>query len=260
MQLIERFSRFLRPGSLNSRAPAFTARVPDGQRVYAIGDVHGCADLLLKLIAQVEADNNLREPAEMTLVFLGDLIDRGPDSARVLDIIGNLQARWQVRLIAGNHEEMFLESLGSDRVLRQFLQHGGRETILSYMKDAGAYARLTIEELREQLPSIVPEAHLELLRSMENILTIGDYVFVHAGIRPGVPLQDQAQKDLRWIRKDFLEIDFDPGFVVVHGHTVATEVLSGPYRIGIDTGAYVHGRLTAVALEGSSRWFLKAEQ
>lgn len=259
MSILERFSTFFRPRSRISRSPSRIARVPEGHRVYAIGDVHGCAELLAGLLTKIEADNTAREPAETTLVFLGDLIDRGPDSARVLDIVAYLQSRWAVRLIAGNHEEMFLASFGSDRVLRQFLQHGGRETILSYMNDADAYAQLTIEELREQLPHIVPQAHLQLMRSMENVWTLGDYVFVHAGIRPGVALADQTEKDLRWIRKDFLEADFDPGFVVVHGHTVTPEVLSGPYRIGIDTGAYVHGRLTAVGLEGSSRWFLYGE-
>ena len=236
------------------------ARIPHGHRVYAIGDVHGCADLLAVLLERIDADDSAREPAETTVVFLGDLIDRGPDSARVLDMVAYLQTRRNVRLIAGNHEEMFLASFGCDRVLRQFLHHGGRETILSYMGDAEAYARLTIEELREQLPRLVPDRHLQLLRSMDNVLTIGDYVFAHAGIRPSVPLAEQSERDLRWIRKDFLEADFEPGFVVVHGHTIAPDVMSRPHRIGVDTGAYLHGRLTAIALEGTARWFLQAEK
>lgn len=260
VSVLERFTKFLRPRQGNSRIPSLGARIPEGQRVYAIGDVHGCADLLARLLVRIEADDDAREPAETTVVFLGDLVDRGPDSARVLDMVAYLQTRRNVRLIAGNHEEMFLASFGSDRVLRQFLQHGGRETILSYMQDAEAYARLTIEELREQLPGLVPERHLQLLRSMDNVLTIGDYVFVHAGIRPGVPLAEQSERDLRWIRKDFLDADFDPGFVVVHGHTVAPDVMSGARRIGIDTGAYLHGRLTAIALEGTARWFLQEEK
>jgi serine/threonine protein phosphatase 1 len=254
------FSKILRHWQRNSRACGLKARIPQGHRVYAIGDVHGCADLLAVLLERIDADDFAREPAETTVVFLGDLIDRGPDSARVLDMVADLQTRRNVRLIVGNHEEMFLASFGSGRVLRQFLQHGGRETILSYMEDADAYARLTIEELREQLPRLVPERHLQLLRSMDNILMIGDYVFVHAGIRPGVPLAEQSEQDLRWIRKDFLDADFDPGFVVVHGHTVAPDVISGSCRIGIDTGAYLHGRLTAIGLEGVTRWFLHEEK
>lgn len=255
----DKFRNFLRPWQRDLRISGLDARIPQGHRVYAIGDVHGCADLLAVLLERIEADDSAREPAETTLVFLGDLIDRGPDSARVLDMVVSLQARLNVRLIAGNHEEMFLASFSSDRTLRQFLQHGGRETILSYMKDAEAYARLTINELRAILPGLVPERHLQLLHKMDNFVQIGDYVFVHAGIRPGVPLADQSEKDLRWIRKDFLDAYFDPGFVVVHGHTVARDVMSGPRRIGIDTGAYVNGRLTALALEGTARWFLFGE-
>lgn len=258
--VLERFTKFLRPRQGNARISSLGARIPEGQRVYAIGDVHGCADLLARLLELIEADDSAREPADTTVVFLGDLVDRGPDSARVLDMVAYLQTRRNVRLIAGNHEEMFLASFGCDRVLRQFLHHGGRETILSYMGDAEAYARLTIEELREQLPGLVPERHLQLLRSMDNVLIIGDYVFVHAGIRPSVPLAEQSERDLRWIRKDFLEADFEPGFVVVHGHTIAPDVMSRPHRIGVDTGAYLHGRLTAIALEGTARWFLQAEK
>jgi len=258
VSLLERLSCFLRASDRNSRAPARSACIPPGQRVYAIGDVHGCADLLLSLIAKIEADAKGRENADTTLIFLGDLIDRGPDSARVLNIVEDLKSRWHVRMIAGNHEEMFLASFNSDRVLRQFLQHGGRETILSYMDDHAAYARLTIEELRERLPSLVPARHLRLMEAMESMIRIGDYLFVHAGIRPGIALEDQADKDLRWIRKDFLEADWDPGVVVVHGHTVSREVVSAAHRVGIDTGAYVHGRLTAIALEANVRWFLYA--
>lgn len=260
MSVIERFTKFLRPRQGNSRISCLEARIPQGQRVYAIGDVHGCDDLLAGLLERIDADDRARGPAETTVVFLGDLIDRGPGSARVLDLVADLQTRRTVRLIAGNHEEMFLASFESERVLRQFLQFGGFETIQSYMGDVEVSPRLTVEELREQLPGLVPERHLQLLRSMDNVLTIGDYVFVHAGIRPGVPLAEQSERDLRWIRKDFLEADFDPGFVIVHGHTIAPDVMSRPHRIGVDTGAYLHGRLTAIALEGTARWFLQEEK
>ena len=238
-------------------APApITASVPAGQRVYAFGDIHGRLDLLAELLAKVEADDAARGPADTTLVFLGDLVDRGPDSAGVIDAVMALTRRRKVRTLAGNHEEMFLGSFTKMATLRHFLRFGGRETLLSYFPDKAAYEAMGFDEVQAAMADAVPLAHREFLAGMEDMVQIGDYLFVHAGIRPDVPLEAQQPSDLRWIREPFLDHPADHGCVVVHGHTISDEVVERPNRIGIDTGAYMSGRLTAIGLEGSERWFL----
>lgn len=254
--MFEAFRSFLRSRRHAGRRP-WPALSP-GQRIYAIGDVHGRADLLEDLIGQILRDEAIREPAETTIVFLGDLIDRGPDSAGVIEQVLSLQRRCKVRAVGGNHEEMFLASLNSDDTLRRFLAYGGREMVLSYLGDVEVYNRLTIPELRERLPVIVPPAHMAFFQGLEDMIVIGSYVFVHAGIRPGVPLESQDLRDLRWIREGFLDDDRDTGFVVVHGHTISEDIEIRPNRVGLDTGAYLHGRLSALAIEGGAQWFLEA--
>ena len=237
---------------------ATTAALPEGQRVYAIGDIHGRLDLFEQLIAAIDADDATRTPAETTVVLLGDLIDRGPDSAGVIDAAMAWGERRQVRLLAGNHEEMFLDSLKRTEVLRHFLRYGGKETVLSYPIDRTDYRELSLDELQERLRDAVPQAHVDYLRGAEDAVAIGDYLFVHAGIRPGVPLEDQNPADLRWIREKFITDTRDHGCVVVHGHTISAAVEEMPNRIGIDTGAFQSGRLTALGLEGRGRWYLVA--
>lgn len=247
--------------SLFSPRPApVKASVPEGQRIYAVGDVHGRLDLFRQLIALIEADDLARNPARTTIVLLGDLIDRGPDSAGVIDAAIALSARRAVRSLAGNHEEMFLDSFEKIATLKHFLRYGGKETVLSYPLPADDYDRMTHEEIQQVLPQIVPARHLAYLRSMEDHIAIGDYLFVHAGIKPGVPLTEQRASDLRWIREPFLDHPADHGFIVVHGHTISEEVVERRNRIGIDTGAYISGRLTAIGLEGTERWFLTASE
>ena len=231
-------------------------RIPRGERVYAVGDVHGRLDLLLDLVRQIEVDNDARGEAGTTIVFLGDLIDRGPDSAGVIDAVLDLSRRRSVRVLCGNHEEMFLGALESDDVLRQFLRFGGRETVLSYGVDESQYAELELGELRGRLPVLVPAEHLEFLRNLEDWVRIGDYLFVHAGIRPGVPLALQSKSDLRWIREPFLGSAVAGSECVVHGHSVFDAPRERAGRIGIDTGAYQSGRLTALGLEGGARWYM----
>lgn len=230
--------------------------IPAGERVYAVGDVHGRLDLFEELINRIEADDATRPLAETTIVLLGDLVDRGPDSAGVIEEAMQLAERRRVRTILGNHEEMFLASFVRIEVLRNFLLHGGRETLLSYGYDPEEYMAATLEEVCDKLPDLVPHHHIDFLESLEHQVRIGDYLFVHAGIRPGVPLEEQAGSDLRWIRREFLEDRRDHGCVVVHGHTITDEVDEQDNRIGIDTGAFATGRLTAIGLEGTERWFL----
>jgi serine/threonine protein phosphatase 1 len=252
--MIKRFRSYLAPRAAAKAAAA----VPPGQRVYAIGDIHGRLDLFERLIAAIDADDAARGPAETTVILLGDLIDRGPASAGVIDAARAWRRRRRVRMLAGNHEEMLLESFFRRETLRHFLRYGGKETILSYPIEPEVYQQLSLESLQALLPDIVPPEHIELLESMEDYVAVGDYLFVHAGIRPGVALEQQKRSDLRWIRDAFTEHPGDHGVVVVHGHTISEEVEERPNRIGIDTGAFMTGRLTAVGLEAAERWFLTA--
>ena len=232
--------------------------VPKGQRVYAIGDIHGRLDLFEQLIIAIDADDAARAKAETTVVLLGDLVDRGPDSAGVIDAAMAWGTRRRVRLLAGNHEEMFLDSLDRTEVLRHFLRYGGKETVLSYPVDRTDYRELSLDELQARMRDAVPQAHIDYLRAAEDAVAIGDYLFVHAGIRPGVALEDQNPADMRWIRESFISDTRDHGCIVVHGHTITAAVEEMPNRIGIDTGAFQSGRLTALGLEGSQRWYLAA--
>lgn len=235
--------------------PAPASRMPPGLRVYAIGDIHGRADLLSALMRQIEADDRARGAAELQLIFLGDLIDRGPQSAEVVEQAMRIAAELPCRLLMGNHEEVFLKSLdGDERALRLFLRIGGRETILSYGMDEATYNRLDYAELLAALPGLVPPAHRAFLERFEDLIEIGDYVFVHAGIRPEIALAEQRANELRWIRDEFLDHPGPHPKIVVHGHTITSEVEWRPYRIGIDTGAYASDRLTALALEDDQRW------
>ncbi len=240
--------------------PAPPTAIPDGQRVYAIGDIHGRNDLLNKLIALIEADDASRGPSDSLIIFLGDLVDRGQDSSGVIETARALAARRPVRFLCGNHEEMFLGSFEREDTLRHFLRHGGRETLLSYDIEPQVYNIVTLTELHEMLPALVPQAHRDFMAAMEDRIVVGDYVFVHAGIRPGVALEDQSPSDLRWIRGEFIDDRTPRDFAVVHGHTITDEPQVLPLRIGIDTGAFASGRLTALGLQGTDRWLIEARE
>ncbi len=235
-----------------------SAAIPAGQRVYAVGDVHGRSDLFEALVAAIEADDAARARAQTTIILLGDLIDRGPDSAGVIAAARTLAARRPMRALCGNHEEMFLKSFEDLEVLHHFLRYGGRETILSYPIDIAGWNAATMEEAQAMMRWAIPEDDLEFFCTFEDAIVIGDYLFVHAGIAPGVPLAEQSTHDLRWMREPFLSHAGDHGHVVVHGHTIAEQAEVRRNRIGIDTGAYLHGRLTALGLEGEERWLVTA--
>lgn len=248
--------------SLLRRSPAKpvfpTPAVPDGQRVYAIGDIHGRDDLFAALIDQIEVDDSARDPAETTIVLLGDLIDRGPASAAVVERAFALAQRRRVRLLTANHEEVFLKALGgSVDALRFFCRIGGEETIWSYGIVGEAYRAMSFDELLPALQAVVPDHHRAMLEAAEDHVKIGDYLFVHAGIKPGVELAGQKPSDLRWIREPFLDDPRWHGALVVHGHTITDAVDERPNRIGIDTGAYASGKLTAIGMAGTDRWFLE---
>jgi serine/threonine protein phosphatase 1 len=243
------------------KAPiAPTGSIPAGQRIYAIGDIHGRMDLLQDLLRRITADDETRPGAETTLIFLGDLIDRGPESAQVVTFLAQLataRPAGRTRFLAGNHEEVFLASLeGDEKTLRFFTRIGGRETILSYGLSETEYNGLDYAELATTLQERVPAAHRDFLSSFEDMIVVGDYVFVHAGIRPGEALTRQRTKDLRWIRNEFIEHSGPLEKIVIHGHTITEDVDTAAYRIGLDTGAYASGKLTAMGFEGDRRWVI----
>lgn len=237
------------------------AAVPAGQRVYAVGDIHGRIDLFDELLDRIAADDRARGPAQTVLILLGDLVDRGPDSRAVVERAmalrgGGMALRW----LKGNHEEVFLDALAGDpRVVKYFIGIGGDATIQSYGITGDDYRNATFAELAERLPAQVPAAHRDFLASGEDMIRIGDYVFVHAGVKPHVALDEQSPADMRWIRGPFLDSDEDHGALVIHGHSISDAVEERFNRIGIDTGAYASGRLTAIGLEGDARWYLATE-
>lgn len=232
--------------------------VPDGQRIYAVGDIHGRCDLFAALLEAIEEDDAASITADTTVILLGDLVDRGPDSAGVIALAREWQGRRRVRILGGNHEEMFLRGFDEIEIFRHFLRHGGRETVLSYGIDRAGFLQATLEEAQQLMRDAVSPDDIAFLESFEDMITIGDYVFVHAGIDPRVPLDEQRQRDLRWIREPFLSHSEPYGPVVVHGHTISDAPEDCGNRIGIDTGAFMSGRLTALVLEGTSRRYLEA--
>ena len=248
-------TRLLR-GRARARQPARS--VPPGTRTYAIGDIHGRLDLLEALLAKIEEDDAARGPAESQVILLGDLIDRGPQSAQVIERALRLeQAGNACRFLLGNHEEVFLKALAGDlKTLAFFTRIGGRETILSYGVSEQEYRDCDYPALLDLLRERVPQAHIDFLQRFEDLIVLGDYAFVHAGVRPDRPLEEQQTSDLRWIRTEFLDHRGTLEKIVVHGHTVTEKVELRPHRIGLDTGAYASGRLTAMGFEGEDRWIL----
>ena len=232
---------------------------PDGYRAYAIGDIHGRVDLLEELLAKIEADIGSRPPTENFIIFLGDLIDRGPASAAVVDRLRTYGVQDATTIfLSGNHEEVMLRVLAGEKggLLADWLKFGGAECVASYGLDPVALATLGEAAALKAIRAKVPKAHEEFLSSFADTFRFGDYLFVHAGIRPGLGIAEQTQSDLRWIREPFLGDTKDHGFVVVHGHTISDKVEERANRIGLDTGAYRTGILTALAVEGTDRWFL----
>ncbi|MES1983558.1 MAG: metallophosphoesterase [Pseudomonadota bacterium] len=234
------------------------ASIGDDKRVYAIGDIHGRADLLIDLLRRIDDNDADCIPCPTELILLGDLIDRGPQSCQVVDHALKLaRAGVPIRFIKGNHEEIFVEAARGDVAsVRFFCRIGGEQTLLSYGLSAADYAKMKAEDIGQWMLANIPRAHVDFLDSFSDMIEMGDYVFVHAGVRPGVALNAQNSQDLHWIRGDFLKCPDPFDKVVIHGHTITQEVDEHPNRIGIDTGAYLSGRLTAIGLQGDEHWFL----
>lgn len=235
------------------------ASLPAGERVYAIGDIHGRLDLFEELVRAVEADDTARPAASTTFILLGDLIDRGPDSRAVVERVMALTASGgDVRCLKGNHEEAFIRvAQGDVRALPVFRRMGGETTLASYGLSPALFRVMTDQEIVKWIGSHLPRAHIDFLDALPDSIAIGDYLFVHAGIRPGVPIKDQSPADLRWIRREFLDHRGPHSHMIIHGHSISPDVDERAGRIGIDTGAFLSGRLTAIGLEGRDRWFLQ---
>ena len=242
--------------------PPAAPTLPDGVVVWAIGDIHGRLDLLQPLVEAIVADLRACAAARKVVVFLGDYIDRGPDSRGVLQLLSGLSVvqgiEW--RFLKGNHEQAMLGFLDDPSTGPRWCEYGGDNALRSYGLRAPelthrieAWARVAAD-LRHKLT----DQELAFLKGLELSVTVGDYFFSHAGARPGVALDRQSAEDLMWIRRQFLDSPVGFGQVIVHGHTPATDVHSDHRRIGIDTKAYDSGVLTALRLEGSSRSILQA--
>jgi serine/threonine protein phosphatase 1 len=229
------------------------ARAPDGSRVYAVGDIHGCLGLLEELHWLIRSDAEMAGATRNVVVYLGDLVDRGEDSAGVIDLLLDRPLQgFEVYHLRGNHEEMMLDFLDNPASGGRWLANGGDATLESYgvtLLD-GEDGLIT---MNDELKAKLPPRHLEFLRGLGYAHGEGGYWFVHAGIRPGVPLDRQTPTDMVWIRERFLNSETDHGKVIVHGHTPRDTVEQYDNRIGVDTGAYYSGRLSCIALEGAER-------
>lgn len=237
----------------------------EGELVYAVGDVHGCYDLMKALLASIAADSAGRARGRRPiLIFLGDYVDRGPDSAKVVEALIWLKRRpdLEVRLLKGNHEQAMLAFLDAPEANAAWLRWGGAETLAAYgvaPPEPATADPLALSRARDELLARMPAGHLRLLQRLELMVAVGDYAFVHAGVRPGAPLGQQTEQDLLWIREGFLDFDGPLEKVIVHGHTWLDEQPRfSEHRLALDTGAYRTGVLTALRLDGVEREVLQA--
>ncbi|MDO8800180.1 metallophosphoesterase family protein [Phenylobacterium sp.] len=252
------FSRLF--GRKTPEAPPTT----QGRLAYAVGDIHGRLDAFDALLHVIAQDVLVSQPSQQPmLILLGDYVDRGPASAQVIDAILRLQTEpaFEVRALKGNHEEALLQFRDEPGFGQTWVEHGGSATLASYgvQPPATRTDPEAWETARRAFREALPEAHKAFFEDLEIMITLGDYAFVHAGVRPGVPLERQVERDLLWIRAEFLQSTAKFEKIIVHGHTPMEEpqIIPGR-RIGVDTGAYATGLLTAVRLDDSGARILQA--
>lgn len=235
-------------------------RAPADSRIYAVGDVHGRVDLLRALHARIREDAAGAAAARKVVVYLGDYVDRGESSRQVIDLLlDEPLAGFESVFLSGNHEEMMLSFLESPAMGAIWLHNGGDATLFSYGIGiaGGSGADQRHAAMQHALRAALPPRHLAFLQGLRLYHVEGGYLFVHAGIQPGVPLDQQSSQDLFWIREEFLHSREDHGHCVVHGHTIVTEPEFRANRIGIDTGAFFSNRLTCLVVEGTDQRTLR---
>jgi serine/threonine protein phosphatase 1 len=236
-------------------------KTPPSTRIYAIGDIHGRLDLLKQLHEQILIDLVGCRAKRKLIIYMGDYVDRGMQSSEVLEYLSHHKiAKCQNVFLRGNHEFAMLSFMRNPKQAADWLNWGGDATLFSYKINLfdGNKKRKSLPQLAEEMRESIPQKHIEFLDGLQNYHIEGDYLFVHAGVRPGLSLEQQTLKDMLMIRDDFIQggsLDAI-GRTVVFGHTIFNQPFEGPQRIGIDTGAYYSGKLTALVLEGSKRSYL----
>lgn len=230
------------------------ARAPEGLRIYAIGDVHGYADLLRAMHRRIDEDLRFRPAKDWRIVHVGDYVDRGPDSKGVLDfLIGRMAQDARIIALRGNHDQGMLDFLDAPDASSMFATNGGPETIRSYGVSLSTASDAAFRESARRFVQSLPSMHRRFLEQRPYSVSFGDFFFCHAGIKPTVPLEAQTPDNLMWIRREFLAYEGLHPKVIVHGHTPQEEADLRPNRINIDTGVYVREKLTALILEGDAK-------
>lgn len=260
----------VQPQKAEPALPVRTTSSPEGTCIYAIGDIHGRADLLITLMERIKEDKaKLPEGTKAQIIFLGDYIDRGLQSRTVIDyFLGDKLDGFETVFLMGNHEEALLRFFDDESFGKQWVRYGGGETLYSYgfqppnsRASLGSHESMSAvqdawgrvwEGFREKLP----QTHLDFYRDLKHYHIEGDYLFVHAGLRPQIELEHQTQRDMLWIRDEFLDDNEQFSHLIVHGHTPTEDVVHDGRRIGLDTGAFISGRLSAARLFGTDIEFL----
>lgn len=238
------------PLRLFNRKASERPQVPDGVRIYAVGDVHGRADLLAKTFANIDADLRKHPVGRAIQVMIGDYIDRGPASRGTIDMLIERGHHHEMVFLKGNHETFVPGFIRNPGMLQAWREVGGLQTLVSYgLRPSLNAGPAEQADLARAFHAALPTSHMEFLSHLKSNFIFGDYYFVHAGVRPGVDLEHQREEDLLWIRDDFLLSEDDFGKFIVHGHTPVREPDIRPNRINIDTGAYATGNLTCVVFE-----------
>jgi serine/threonine protein phosphatase 1 len=247
------------PRDLRSSAESSSLQDTAGRRIYAVGDIHGCIEELRALHGLIQADAAAHPRRNALIVYLGDYIDRGMDSRAVVNLLLHepLPGFESIHL-KGNHEDILIRFLDDERIAPLWLANGGAATLLSYgvHPPTAASDRTELRRVQRELSDTLPPEHVAFLRQLRISYDAGDYFFVHAGVRPHVPIAQQTEEDMIWIRYEFLGSDSHFGKIVVHGHNITLAPEVRPNRIGIDTGAFASGRLTCLVIDGSSRSFI----
>jgi serine/threonine protein phosphatase 1 len=254
-----RDSSYVGRGNEHAQVEEHRMSLPDGVRVYAVGDIHGCVSLLDRIHEAIAADAVSCAAEKKYVVYLGDYVDRGPDSKGVIDrLLNNVPSGLTPKYLLGNHDATLLSFLNDAEIYRTWREYGAPQTLISYgVRPPLFHSSDVFEEARLDLLDVLPKSHLAFFKALELICVMGDYLFVHAGIRPGIPLEEQTEKDLLWIRGDFLRSRTPLDRLVVHGHTPVPTPSRQRNKISVDTGAYASGVLSCAVLEGTSCRFLQ---